>query len=339
MKPLFPALFRPALSLATLLAVLPTSATLADDTVPLIMAGDAEGTPPDSPSAHIDEPGEGSAFNGVASVYTHVDDNHYIGSSVALNNHWLLSAAHVFDINNDGQIDSGLTSSVIFNTGGEPQMFGTSRVFLPSLFTGFDNPRISYDLALIYFTDPLPDSLPYYSIYRSGLQLGDEICMVGYGSSGYGDVIVDDSAYTVDPDFFVRRIGYNIVDGFRTDIPGVEGLSYTCDFDDPSTVGQPDGSLGNDIESVSGPGDSGGPAFVWVGDEYQVAGIITFGSTVDGQAWGEFGTSSGGMNLGAYLDWIDTTMASVPEPSTVALYMGAVVFAVSTVRRRRWLRE
>jgi hypothetical protein len=73
--------------------------------------------------------------------------------------------------------------------------------------------------------------------------------------------------------------------------------------------------LGNNLESIIGPGDSGGPALVADGNGCDIAGVNTF---VEGYG-GRFGDIGGGIVLAPYVGWIDSTIASVPEPSVCAL--------------------
>ncbi len=324
---------------ASAIALLYPGAALANEYTPLVMAGSENGSPPDSPANHVDIPGAGSSFNGVASV--RIDDGQYtyIGSAVAIDRHWVLTAGHNYDTNHDGLLDQGLSSEIIFNTGYGVTTLTPTAAYVNPQYTGFDNPYISFDLTLVYFANALPSYIPTYSLYREGLSVGDQIYFVGYGYSGYGDVSGEggDNNLTVRPDYETRRVGSNIVDSIYSDRPGADNHVYELDFDDPSTVGMPGGSLGNDIEAMTAPGDSGGPAFVFVNGEYYVAGITTYGQSVDGIPYCAFGTLFGGMNIYAYLDWIDYTMATVPEPSQIALLMGLGTLPLLILRRRKRL--
>ena len=63
-----------------------------------------------------------------------------------------------------------------------------------------------------------------------------------------------------------RRIGYNELQGEG------DGLLFRYDFDDPDTFGLLDGSLGNALETIIGPGDSGGSLLV----DNSLVGVNTF---------------------------------------------------------------
>jgi hypothetical protein len=100
---------------------------------------------------------------------------------------------------------------------------------------------------------------------------------------------------------------------------------FRYDFDDPSTG---DG-LGNDLETIIGPGDSGGSLLV--GDA--LVGVNTFTEGYGG-LFGDFG---GGITLNEEWDWIgSTTGLAVPEPSTLlSMVVGAGVLYLGRRKRRR----
>jgi len=145
--------------------------------------------------------------------------------------------------------------------------------------------------------------------------------LAGYGRSGYGDY-----GYTTFATLTDRRIGYNLVDSFQTDEGGTGfNAVFLYDFSAPSTTGQPGGSLGNNLETIIGPGDSGGPALVTNAVGYAIAGVNTF---VEGYG-GKFGDIGGGVVLAPYVSWIDsvTGIDEVPEPTVIRLLLGALICA------------
>ncbi len=103
--------------------------------------------------------------------------------------------------------------------------------------------------------------------------------------------------YTTDASLTNRRVGYNVINELN------DGL-FRYDFDGPNAG---DG-LSNDIESLIGPGDSGGSLLVG----NALVGVNTFTEGYGG-LFGDFG---GGIALNDEWNWIhETTGLAIPAPS------------------------
>ncbi len=103
---------------------------------------------------------------------------------------------------------------------------------------------------------------------------------------------------------------------------------FRYDFDDPTTTGQPGGSLGNDMETIIGPGDSGGAALRRKADgSWEIVGINTF---TEGYG-GRFGDIGGGVLVEPYMDWIHQ-ITGIPEPESM---MVALLGMLLLVRRSK----
>lgn len=269
-----------------------------------ILAGDETALPADSPAARLDTLGSSSLFNAVGSLSINSGGFSYRGSATAISPNWVLTAGHNLDINDNGAPDAGL--SISFNLPGFGTYAASSFYTCPG-FTGFGNPSIQRDLGLLYFANPLPAGILYPSL-QSSLSAGTQVTLAGFGRSGYGSY-----GYTTSASLTDRRIGYNVVDSFTADdLGGGFNALFRYDFDSPDTFGLAGGSLGNNIESLIGPGDSGGPLLVGDGTIFSIAGVSTF---IEGYG-GRFGDIGGGIVLAPYLDWIgDTTGLAIPEPS------------------------
>lgn len=110
------------------------------------------------------------------------------------------------------------------------------------------------DLALIKLESPVTHVKPA-RLYRGREEMGKRISILGWGRTGDG----------VDPSL-VRdgkfRQGFNIIEEaderlrFRFDAPGSK--------------------MAVELEAVSGPGDSGGPAFITKGEHRYLAGVSSF---------------------------------------------------------------
>jgi hypothetical protein len=293
-----------------------------------ILAGGETALPADSPAIRLDPSGANSVFNAVGALAITANGFSYIGTGTAISPHWVLTAGHNLDSNDNGLPDVGL--GITFHLPGFGS-FTASAFHIHPGFTGFGSPSVQRDLGLLYFEEPLPGEL-FLPAFHTGLTPGDTVTLVGFGRSGYGDY-----GYTTSASLTDRRRGENVVDSFAADDQGggFPALFY-YDFDAPGTTGLLGGSLGNDRESIIGPGDSGGPLLLFDGESYSLAGINTF---TEGYG-GRFGDVGGGVVIGPYLDWITATTA-IPEPSVfLHLLLGlALGFAASRQGRLKALPE
>lgn len=267
-----------------------------------ILAGGEFDLPADSPSSRLDTAG---LFNFVGALEINTGSSRYYGSATALSPNWVLTAGHNVDFNDDGQADSDL--NILFNLPGVGS-YSTSSYSIHPDFSGFSNPSIQHDLCLLYFADPLPGFL--FPILGNDLSLDAVVTLVGYGRSGYGSY-----GYTTGVSLTDRRFGYNVIDEFET---SGSGTLFRYDFDDPVSV---DG-LGNNLETIIGPGDSGGALLIG----NALVGVNTF---TEGYG-GRFGDIGGGIALNNEWGWIaSTTGLAVPEPSSILLLLlGAAAFVV-----------
>jgi hypothetical protein len=296
---------------------------------PVIQAGSPNGLPADSPALRVDPNTTTSRFAGVGSVRTHVPSGpvagSYIGTGTPISPYHILTAAHVVDIDGNGIADiapGNVNFNLNYGSALSHQITAASISIHPD-FTGFANPWINDDLAIITLSTPLPAGVPIYPVVGVAADYWD-LVLAGYGMSGDGV-----NGYSVNPSFSVKRSGMNLLEaidfddeaGFDVD-SAIEVFAYDFeDSTDEASIVATDlfgieFSYGNDLETLVGGGDSGGPAFVEdpFGNLY-LAGVNTFGGAVVGDPEGRFGEYGGGIWLESYLPWIETV---VPEPSTYA---------------------
>ncbi|MCX6874567.1 MAG: hypothetical protein NTW21_12290 [Verrucomicrobia bacterium] len=227
---------------------------------------------------------------------------------------------HNADLNDDGRPDAGWSATFQLPGYGA---FSVAQAFTPPTFTGFANPSVNDDLALLHLAVPLPAGVGFPTL-GSGTSLGEVITLVGFGRSGYGSY-----GYTTTASLTDRRFGSNVIDSFQLDDEG-SGLAevFRYDFDAPGTTGLPGGSLGNAIETIIGPGDSGGAALRNTAAGWEIVGLNTF---TEGYG-GRFGDLGGGVLVDPYRDWIHQT-TGIPEAGgseMLMVSMAAVMF------RRKW---
>jgi secreted trypsin-like serine protease len=241
---------------------------------------------------------------------------------------YVLTAGHVAYGASPGNITFNL------NVGGDlTQRISAEAVYTAPGFNGFNPANLANDLAIIKLSQQVTGAVPTYDILRSEMAVGTTLTFVGYGVSGNGNVGV-----TTGTSASMKRTGQNNADYFVVDSNGKPSVYY-FDFDGPNqatnVIGG--GTLGNDVETTVGSGDSGSPAFYQDGNGHLwLAGVNTFSAAFTAnQVAGTFGTGGGGQVLSDYMGWIDSVVTPVPEPSNYALLsagLGLLGFAASHKR-------
>jgi hypothetical protein len=219
------------------------------------------------------------------------------------------------DLNDDGKSDrkDGIKSIYfILNDGGnQTSKLLVSKIDVQPDFTGFNRPSVNDDISILTLSTAVPAGVPVYPLVSTDMAAGTSLTLVGYGQSGDGV-----NGYTVSPSFTVKRVGQNNADAFygQDDArrPAANEV-WRFDFDGPSGSGMFGGAtLGNNVETTLGGGDSGGPAFVQLGSTYYLAGNNTF---TQGTNAPKFGTLGGGINLYPYLGWINSVLLGTTSTS------------------------
>jgi hypothetical protein len=248
-----------------------------------------------------------SAFAGVGSLFVSSRGGAFLSSATPISPRHILTAAHSVDLNDDGRADSrdgirGIT--FVLNYGGnQTHRLAVSSVTIHPDYTGFANPSVNDDIAVLTLASDLPVGIPIYGLPTSDLVVGTPLLLVGYGQAGDGA-----SGYFGKVSTSVKRFGENVADAFfaQDDVgrPGANEV-FRFDFDGPTGSGAFGGpTLGADRETTLGAGDSGGPSFVVTANGLILVGVNTF---TQGEA-PLFGSLAGGINVFSYVSFINSVI-------------------------------
>lgn len=145
------------------------------------------------------------------------------------------------------------------------------------------------DLALVHFKDPITDIKPT-PLYINKDEVGKVVTIVGWGGTGTGTSGLE----VVDRTF---RVAQNRV---------VETLNHTLSwkFDDP----RDEAAKALELEGVSGPGDSGGPAFTETPEGLAIVGVSS-GQYSFGFERRHYGVVEYYIRVSSFIDWIEKTVS------------------------------
>lgn len=200
------------------------------------------------------------------------------GHATVIDSNWVLTAAHCA-IEIKDKLEKGYSHAVTF----AGTNYRVGKVFIHPEW--MDNE--AYDIALVKLDRSVTqgDIIP---IYQGDNELGQEVVVVGKGDFGTGQTGIEDNDGQL-------RAATNRVEQ-ATDY----WLKWT--FDDPDEHPQ----RVTRLEGISGPGDSGGPAFMAVNDTLYLAGISSAQSTRNsGGVEGVYGVLEYYTRVSRYVDWVE----------------------------------
>ena len=191
---------------------------------------------------------------------------------------WIITAAHV--CSNPEYVGTELTIN--------GKVFPIKKVVV---HPDFDDSRgISNDIALIQLESPVPGAT-LAKLYTGEDELDKEIVFVGTGYAGTGDKGMAEGEINKDRQM---RAAQNKVDGIRQD----GFIRFTFDA--------PDSGKALPLEGISGPGDSGGPALWFDGEQAYIMGVS---SHQDGRGMGRpegrYGVYEYYTRVSAFADWVN----------------------------------
>jgi hypothetical protein len=192
------------------------------------------------------------------------------GGCTLIDAHWVVTAAHAA-----GRLEEGARIEV----GGE-----SVRVAAVIVHPNFDDKSYRNDLALLRLAEPVRDQTPV-ALYKGRDEVGRRVIFVGRGYFGTGESGPD----TADK---VLRAAEN-----RIEDAGEHWLRFV--FDAP-----PDAL---EREGISGPADSGGPAFLETEDGLALVGVSSWQDNREQGTEGAYGVKEYYARVSSYVSWIEET--------------------------------
>lgn len=273
------------------------------------------------PTSNPDDPdyivSPGGLYDGVVQI----GDGNYTGTGALLSTgRHILTAAHVVEDMTVSDI------AVAFDLTSGRKSLSASQVHVHESW----NNDWGYDIAIIELAETAPTT--GYEIFRGSTEIDSTFSLVGYGGKGTGTT----GETAEDPDLgLIKRTGNNTYEAFNENFnmlfgnaPNSSMLFY--DFDDGTSerdalggvIGKTNTGLGTaEVNSVGG--DSGGPNFISVDGQLQIAGVVSGGNDI-GTAYdivpginSSFGEVSHDTRVSYFAEWIDNiTSGSTTIPTT-----------------------
>ena len=205
------------------------------------------------------------------------------GMGTLIHPSWILTAAHV-------AIEMSLENKIEFADG----MHSIEQVVIHPDFRNWSEAVVlaKNDIALIKLVRPVEAITPML-LYQQQNELTEIVTFLGSGDFGNG---------SIGPDSVDTRLRKATN---RVEAADQEWLVFK--FDAPPN--------GTDLEGISGPGDSGGPALMRVSGEWAIAGISS-GQDSGTLGEGRYGVLEYYTRVSHHIDWIESVINNTKKGQT-----------------------
>lgn len=186
---------------------------------------------------------------------------------------WIITAAHGFN-----SVEANQEIKVFDST------YTITEIIIHPDFEGFEN-----DIALLKLDRPVSEMEPI-PLFIENTEIGNLITIVGRGWTGTGltGVVTNDQKF---------RIATNKIDSVST-----HWIKFR--FDEPENPNT------TELEGISGPGDSGGPAFIDINGQKHLVGISSNQLNEQvGVKEGHYGVIEYYTRVSTYIQWIENMIS------------------------------
>ena len=201
------------------------------------------------------------------------------GESTLIKENWVITAAHAAILLNE-ELENGKTPQVSIDN----KQYDVEKVILHPNFQ-ISETSIENDIALIQIKGNITN-IPFAKLYEKQNEKGKQITIVGRGDFGTG---------LTGPQNWdkITRAATNRIDE-------ADGQWIIFNFDNPESENT------TELEGVSGPGDSGGPAFIDVDDVRYIVGVSS--NQQDSGKEGVYGVTEYYARISFYKKWIEKSI-------------------------------
>jgi len=201
------------------------------------------------------------------------------GESTLIKENWIVTAAHAAILLNE-ELENGKTTQVKINN----KQYDVKKIILHPNFQ-ISETSIENDIALIQIKGNITN-IPFAKLYDKQNEKGKLITIVGRGD--YGTGLTGPKNWDK-----ITRAATNRID--KTD-----GQWIIFNFDNPESENT------TELEGVSGPGDSGGPAFIDIDNVRYIVGVSS--NQQDNGKEGIYGVTEYYTRISFYKKWIEKSI-------------------------------